>query len=215
MNLKIDAEKVERRLRHKLENYFKDHYNEERLPSHGLDHHRRVWEFAKEILKYNKEDIHNIEFLEKLLIASYLHDIGMSEDYGVKHGYLSRKLAEDFILTNNLKVSDYNDVLYSIEYHDNKEYNKGIHHNEILKILSVADDLDAFGETGISRYMEIYLARGIPKERLGYAVLENAEARFANFELFAGRRSLLYEKHKKRYLILKSYFENYNNNLQN
>ena len=214
MNLKIDAEKVERRLRHKLENYFKDHYNEERLPSHGLDHHRRVWEFAKEILKYNKEDIHNIEFLEKLLIASYLHDIGMSEDYGVKHGYLSRKLAEDFILTNNLKVSEYNDVLYSIEYHDNKEYNKGIHSNVILEILSLADDLDAFGETGISRYTEIYLARGIPKEHLGYAVLENAEVRFANFELFTGRRSLLYKKHKKRYLVLKSYFENYNNNLQ-
>ena len=31
-------------------------------------------------------------------------------------------------------------------------------------ILSVADDLDAFGFTGIYRYLEIYLTRGINPE---------------------------------------------------
>ena len=32
--------------------------------------------------------------------------------------------------------------------------------NELLTILSVADDLDAFGFSGIFRYSEIYLIRG-------------------------------------------------------
>ena len=33
--------------------------------------------------------------------------------------------------------------------------------NDLLTVLSVADDLDAFGFTGIYRYSEIYLTRGI------------------------------------------------------
>ena len=80
----------------------------------------------------------------------------------------------------------------------------------ILKILSVADDLDAFGSTGISRYIEIYQARGIPKESIGYAILENAAFRFENFKLFADAGSDLFLRHLKRYSELREFFENYN-----
>ena len=37
----------------------------------------------------------------------------------------------------------------------------------LLTILSVADDLDAFGFIGIYRYSEIYLTRGIDPEKIG------------------------------------------------
>ena len=41
-------------------------------------------------------------------------------------------------------------------------------------MLSVADDLDAFGFTGIYRYSEIYLMRGINPNQLGHLIIENA-----------------------------------------
>ena len=39
--------------------------------------------------------------------------------------------------------------------------------NDLLTILSVSDDLDAFGYIGIYRYTEIYLTRGIDPEKIG------------------------------------------------
>ena len=77
----------------------------------------------------------------------------------------------------------------------------------LLKILSIADDLDAFGRTGIKRYLEIYHVRGIPEEDIPRTILENAASRFSNFELFASGNHKFYTKHKKRYLLLRDYFE--------
>ena len=99
-----------------------------------------------------------------------MHDIGMSVDPGVKHGKHSRNLCLQFLNKNNLPETDYRDALEAIEYHDNKDYISNSFKNYLLTVLSVSDDLDAFGITGIFRYSEIYLTRGIDPEKIGYLI---------------------------------------------
>jgi hypothetical protein len=193
-----------------LEDFFTEIWGETNLPSHDLNHHRRVWEYSKEILEHGINFPVDPLFIRNLLISAYLHDIGMSEDPGIRHGMRSRVIAEKYLSVNKLIQSDYYNALDAIEHHDNKDYNLSTGSNIILEILSVADDLDAFGSTGISRYMEIYRARGIPKESIGYAILENAALRFENFKLFAEAGSDLFLRHLKRYSELREFFENYN-----
>ena len=100
----------------------------------------------------------------------------MSVDSGVKHGKHSRQLCSRFLSENNLSENDFPDVLEAIENHDNKDYSETSIRNELLNILSISDDLDAFGISGIYRYSEIYLTRGITYENLGSTIIrENAE----------------------------------------
>ncbi len=77
--------KAEEKYKNKLEEFFKSVYDEKSLCSHGIDHHRRVWNYAKELLlsNDNKDVINESGFPEKLIIACYLHDIGMSVDPGI------------------------------------------------------------------------------------------------------------------------------------
>ncbi len=193
-----------------VEDFFKKAWGETDLPSHDLDHHRRVWNYVKEILGYYSEPEINQKIIINLLIASYFHDIGMSEDQGIRHGYRSRMAAESYLTLNRLRLSDHMDALTAIENHDNKEYGNPESSNIILKILSVADDLDAFGSEGITRYLEIYRARGISEESIGYKILENAESRFENFKKFTEPGSELFNIHSIRYNELREYFEGNN-----
>ncbi|HNY14760.1 MAG TPA: hypothetical protein PKI12_04420, partial [Bacteroidales bacterium] len=80
-------------------------------------------------------------------------------------------------------------------------------HDKLFLMLSVADDLDAFGETGIERYQEIYLARGIKPEDIGPLILENAARRFRNFETSFSQYPQLIEKYRKSYMELHDYFQ--------
>lgn len=192
-----------------LETFFSSIWGETNLPSHDLEHHRRVWYYVKEILEQKRDIQHDPLVIRKLLISSYLHDIGMADNKGIKHGSDSRVIAEKFLSVNNLLKSDYYDALDAIEHHDDKDYNKSAGNNIILRILSVADDLDAFGSTGISRYFEIYKARGVPADRIGNEILENAASRFEHFKNFADPGSELFNRHRKRYDELKEFFENY------
>ena len=193
-----------------LEEFFTSIYNEERLISHGLGHHCRVWENAKELLQCveYKENTFNQLFIQKLLMACFLHDIGMSIESGIKHGHHSREFCNRFLKEQNMKAADYQDLLSAIENHDNKDYDDPGNNDLLLTILSVADDLDAFGETGISRYLEIYQERGVEKFMVGQAIRENARKRFKNFERLYHKYPELIEKHRKRFLILDTFFKN-------
>jgi HD superfamily phosphodiesterase len=196
-----------------LEAFFTERWGKTTLCSHGIEHHRRVWQYVKELLNYISPDLKNAEslFPEKLIIACYLHDLGMSVDPEVRHGIHSRELCRLFLLDNNLGESDFGDVLDAVEHHDDKEYKThGVDNNEILKILSVADDLDAFGYTGIYRYLEIYIARNLRPEVIGDEIRKNALGRFQNFELKYSNFPELIEKHRKRFLILDDFFVSYN-----
>src|ERR1035437_1963558 len=212
MNLTIFIESAEQKFKQILEDFFVSSFDEKSLTSHGIDHHRRVWNYSKELLHLfaEKNPLLHHQLPAKLIIASYLHDIGMTIETGIRHGKYSRDFCIQFLIQNNLPVDDYIDVLEAIENHDNKEYSGDSETNNILKILSGADDLDAFGFTGVFRYSEIYLKRGINPEMIGQSVRENALKRFENFKTTFGFSNEFVNKHQQRYEILDRFFKEYN-----
>jgi HD superfamily phosphodiesterase len=215
MNLTRLIESAEKKYKQVLEEYFMSVFDEKTLTSHGIDHHRRVWGYSKELLQLITFERTNqiLRIPSELIIACYLHDIGMSVDSGTRHGIHSRNLCLQFLAKNNLPENDFSEVLDAIEYHDNKDYSNYIHSGDLLTILSVSDDLDAFGYTGIFRYAEIYLTRGINPEKIGRLVRENSKKRFDNFVKIFGYDSEIVQKHNKRYYALDNFFERYNEHL--
>lgn len=195
-----------------LEVFFSSRWNKRKLFSHDLSHHRRVWGFARELITCteNNSTPYTLDFCCKTLMACYLHDLGMTVTTGVDHGKESRHLAAMFLSGCGLDLADWTDMLDAVEKHDDKEYSSdGGERNGILRILSAADDLDAFGHTGIYRYLEIYTERGIPPERIGPEIRKNALNRFRNLESGFAMCPGLVEKHRKRYLILDRFFSEY------
>jgi HD superfamily phosphodiesterase len=215
MNLTALIESAEHQFKQILEEFFISFYDEKSPGSHGLDHHRRVWKYAKEITLFlgYKNLIRDFTLPDKLIIASYLHDIGMSVDKGFRHGNHSRNLCSVFLQKNNLKEADYQDVLLAVENHDNKEYKTAPQKHDLLTILSAADDLDALGFTGIYRYTEIYLLRDINLNDIGHLVKENAATRFKHFVKSFGILDELVEIQTARYQLLESFYTEYNNHL--
>jgi HD superfamily phosphodiesterase len=215
MDLKEQINSSEQKYRKILEDFLTEIFPGTGLLSHGIDHHKRVWIYAKKILDLlEKRDlISDISLPEKLIISCYLHDSGMSADTGLRHGKHSRHFCEEFLLKQNLPLFLFEDVLSAIENHDNKDYSVYYHPTDLITILSVADDLDAFGFIGIYRYLEIYLTRGISPEESGFLIIKNAEKRFDNFLRMYSFMDLFAEEQKKRYEILNSFFNEYNRNI--
>jgi hypothetical protein len=212
MNLTCTIESAELQFKQILEEFFIAVYNDKALSSHSIDHHRRVWSYAQKLLPLlaNQKPINISRLPSELIITCYLHDIGMSVETGISHGKQSRDLCIQFLDQNAFPLDGYNDVLEAIENHDRKDYTGNTNVNDLLTILSVADDLDAFGFTGIYRYSEIYLTRGINPEEIGHLIIENAGKRFDNFVKTFGFTDELVQKHKKRYEILDNFFIEYN-----
>jgi HD superfamily phosphodiesterase len=195
-----------------LEGFFTETFLSVNLASHALDHHKRVWKYARELilLPAVSDQINDELFANKLLIASYLHDSGMSVDHGTRHGVHSRRFCEQFLKKHKLPVNDFADALDAIENHDNKDYSTASSDSQLLNILSVADDLDAFGYIGIYRYLEIYLARNKPFDQIGYLILENVKKRFDNLSHSLEFIPGFIGKQKIRYEIIYSFFTSYN-----
>jgi HD superfamily phosphodiesterase len=215
MDLSGLIESAEKKYKQILEEFFTSVYPEIALSSHGIDHHRRVWRYAREFLitipLENNPD--TLKLPENLIIACYLHDIGMSVDPGIKHGRHSKKICSRFLMDHNFSENDYTEVLEAIEYHDNKDYAINGIMNNLLTILSVADDLDAFGCIGIFRYTEIYLTREIGFDKIGYMIRENAKKRYDYFINIFGSLDELVVKHWERYYLLDMFFNKYNDQL--
>jgi HD superfamily phosphodiesterase len=215
MNLTELIESAEQRFKLILEEFFISVYPEMYLTSHGIDHHRRVWNYAKKLMPLYrwKDDDLKSSVPSGLIIACYLHDIGMLTDPGVKHGKQSREFCRRFLTGSNLNENDYADVLETIENHDIKDYPGNAPVSDMLTLLSLADDLDALGYTGIFRYSEIYLARGTSLREIGHLIIANAGRRFDNFlKQFPGKSKLRSEQ-RKRYDILINFFREYNKQL--
>lgn len=216
MDLNGIIESAESKYKQILEEFFISVYNDSLLTSHGIDHHRRVWNYSKELLKLltHKENSQNkYQLTEELIIASYLHDIGMSVDPGIKHGKHSRELCLRFLVLNNLSENDFPELLNAVENHDDKDYPDNKVSNELLEILSIADDLDALGYIGIFRYSEIYLKRGLNPGKIGSLIRENAGKRFNNLTPALEPYTGYFQKHRERYFILDEFFRNYNEQL--
>jgi hypothetical protein len=211
MKLKKPIESAEHKYKQILEEYFFSIFDEKSLPSHGMDHHRRVWNNAKEltlILGEHKRILNN-NIPGSLIIACYLHDLGMSVDSGVVHGLHSMELCRKFLAENELNENDFPGLLDVVLNHDNKEYPDTGKNDDLFTILSVADDLDAFGYTGIYRFLEIYILRKVPMENLGKLIRGNASKRYHHFsKTFRFAQSLVL-KHNERYKLLDDFFSGY------
>lgn len=206
---------IEKSHKELIENFFLTVYPSNHLVSHGISHHRRVWENAKELILNSGIPPENIDnkFILNTITASYFHDIGMAEDPGTKHGALGRKICTEFLMRNNMLVNEFRVALEAIEYHDDKEYLTHPEDNKVLDILSLADDLDAFGITGIYRYTEIYLKRGIALRDIGTMIINNARSRFENLEKRQGLSGEFLLRQRVRYNYLINFFMEYNKQL--
>ncbi len=214
-NLYKTIQAVEKSHKQAIETFFLNTYPSNHLISHGLEHHRRVWEYAKEIIRDSDIKIRaEKHFIEELIIACFFHDIGMAINHGINHGDTSRKKTIEFLETTGMNPADYIDALKAIEYHDDKEYIFQPGDNKVLEILSVADDLDAFGITGIYRYAEIYLKRGISFREIGSRINKNALFRFENIEKKTWLSVEFLQRQRERYNYLINFFRNYNSQLE-
>ncbi|NOQ27455.1 MAG: HD domain-containing protein [Bacteroidales bacterium] len=208
--LKYHIQHVEQKMLEPLYRFCESIFADIKIPSHNHTHHLRVWEYAKEILyalDYSTEVNYNM--VESCLIASLFHDTGFTKTTNENHGKESREICLKYFENNNLnKPANFDEILYAIEKHDDKEYK--LNNNApttIFSILCNADDLDAFGKIGVIRYTEIYLLRGIDINKLPEMVIKNLDKRFLNFERNFKCFSDLYIKHKSRYLTTRSFFE--------
>jgi hypothetical protein len=201
MDYTCQITKAEENYQNLLEDFLKDIFRKLSIHSHGPDHHMRVWHYARKLLGYPEINITltDVSLPLKLILACYLHDSGMAVDYSPGHGSQSRIFCEMFLTKNNLSPNDYSDVMDAIENHDKKDYLSNRKNSPLEIILSVADDMDAFGYTGIYRYLEIYLLRNIPISALGGLIRENVTDRFNNLVNVFGFVPALIKEQKIRY----------------
>ena len=212
MDLSKDISAAELQFREKLEYYLISIFKDTIIDSHGLAHHRRVWNHAKDLLLYPEigNRIKDGSFPLKLLIGSYLHDSGMVRERGPRHGSFSRDCTLDFLAASNISAADNEDLLAAVENHDNKEYSLKQERSLLHEILSIADDLDALGYIGIYRYIEIYLMRDVKYHDLGNEIIRNVTGRFDNFRrTFAGIPKLI-ARYNPGFETIRGFFEKYN-----
>jgi len=200
----------------KCSNFFESQF----IPSHDQYHHLRVWNYVKSLII---ELAHYKNFekaqIEQLIIACFFHDTGLSIVLDEKHGIESKKLCQAFINENySNKESIIDEILWAVEKHDDKNY-KTITitelHSDVLSILSVCDDIDAFGYTGIYRYVEIYLMRGIQFEALGKEIKKNVRKRFLHFIDLYGKLESFSALQEARFAIIDNFFIEFQKAIEN
>ncbi len=154
------------------------------MPSHDHLHHERVWKNAAVLLEqlYTAGMVTDPRLPEKAIIASFFHDTGLTVNHGPDHGRESRQLCSLFLDSSNLNNADRQEILDAVEKHDDKEYQALSDPSSLAAVISVADDMDAFGQTGIERYKEIYAMRGIPENEMPRKIISNVMSRFRHLE---------------------------------
>ncbi len=154
------------------------------MSSHDHLHHERVWANAALLLGrlYEAGLVNNPVLAEKAIIAAFFHDTGLTVNPGPDHGRQSRQFCSAFLQAAGITGPDCQEILYAVEMHDNKEYPGHSDPASLAAILSVADDMDAFGQAGIARYEEIYSMRGIPAGEMPGMIIPNVRSRFRHLE---------------------------------
>jgi hypothetical protein len=182
------------------------------LPSHDQLHHLRVWYFASELIKALSID--GFQFssdqTRNLILAVLFHDTGLTQTLKKDHGLESRKICEHFIMNHpRLFQFDTTSALDAIEKHDDKGYTSGAGETgqaNILNVLSVCDDVDAYGAIGVLRYAEIYLLRGNQEKEIPGLILPNLKCRFNYFAAQRWVPPSFFLKHKARYEFASRYY---------
>jgi len=205
---------VEEKWLQTLFTHCKEIFSQTYLPSHDETHHYRVWLFAQQLIRELDQANYTLDAnqVEKIILAIFFHDTGLSVQPGTEHGKYSRKFAEDFFDRSSQKpIDDLDEVLTIIEKHDDKEYaetfaEQPAYPDGLFPVVNASDDLDAFGITGIYRYAEIYLLRGIQGKDLAIQVLENSANRFQHFYNTYVFLKRFAEQQRIRYQILQKFY---------
>jgi HD superfamily phosphodiesterase len=183
------------------------------LPSHDELHHNRVWNHAKDLLNQLAKNgvILNEKDIEKLIIAVFFHDTGMTVTMQKDHGKISRKIAKDFLKDKNFSPLELEEILDAVEHHDQKDYKvTGKSEINLQALLNISDDLDAFSFIGAYRYTEIYLLRNTPVKDLSDPVLDNLQKRFQNMKDFLSFSPNYLKAQNLRYMATRNYFKDLN-----
>jgi hypothetical protein len=179
------------------------------IPSHDHLHHARVWGYTKKILELLSEArmITDPLIAEKAIVAAYFHDTGLTVNTGPDHGKESRKICNEYLQSNNLLMGCTDEILDAVEKHDDKDYSSVSNPASLATIVSVADDMDAFGYTGILRYSEIYAMRGVTIEEMPEKIIANAKVRFSHLASTYSMFPALVSKQAKKLEILISFYK--------
>lgn len=190
---------------HASASYLEQLFNGKHIPSHDPSHHLRVWHYARRlVLSLNDQCKLSREDILCLFFSCLFHDCGFTISHGKDHGQQSRMLFEAFSSqVPSLGRHERENIFRLIEEHDNKEKISilAAEHADVcnlLLILSVCDDLDAYGALGVLRYTEIYLMRDIPEKNIPAMVIENLTHRIASMRNIQHLSSQFFQPHMKR-----------------
>jgi hypothetical protein len=186
------------------------------LPSHDETHHFRVWQYARTLLlelAKKGTTFHEVD-IEKLIIAVFFHDTGMSETLQKDHGKISRRIAKDYLKDKDLHGLELTEILEAIEHHDKKDYSTanmaGKPEFTLQSLLNISDDLDALSVMGAYRYCEIYLLRHISVKDVSDAILENIQARFQYMKTYLAFSSNFLKMQNQRYIVTRNFYKDLN-----
>ncbi len=182
------------------------------LPSHDHTHHFRVWYYARDLLMSLSAAGYNIDqsLVEKILISVLFHDTGMTVTIEPSHGIESRLICEKYFRKKGgIDRFILNEIIEAIEMHDDKQYAEKMQGINTYTILTVADDMDAYGAIGVYRYYEIYLLRGIKEKDIPGMAIDNINTRFGYMESAFGFLDTFIRKHEDRKKRTISYFEQF------
>lgn len=213
LNHAVLIKEAETKWLNELYTFVSDLFKSTFIPSHNHRHHLRTWQNAKIILSHLTKEKYDFNFnqIEEVLIASLFHDTGLTQTLNEKHGKAGATICQNYFHKRGNFFPGLNSVLEAIELHENKSFSvKVASPANLVTIISVADDMDAFGIIGIYRYAEIYFMRGISVDELGTQVLHNLQSRFKNIEInylrfphFLNEVSIIYNQTKSFYENLK------------
>jgi len=193
------------------------------LPSHDHLHHFRVWHFARQVFAALDQAGRPVSPLkiEQTIIAVFFHDLGLSVTLEETHGTASKDMCIAFFRDNRfLYPAGFDEILDAIEKHDEKSADLfpakiSDERHDLLHILKVCDDLDAFGYTGIYRYAEIYMLRGIPDEILADRVSSNLQNRHEHFSAIYGVLDPFTRIQENRFRIAHDFYSGLNDPADN
>ncbi|MFZ2286903.1 MAG: HD domain-containing protein [Bacteroidales bacterium] len=180
------------------------------MPSHDQLHHERVWENASLLLKHLSDGgmTDDPRLAEKAITASYFHDTGLTLNRGTNHGRESRMLCTSFLESTDFTPEEKLEILDAVERHDDKDYPVRSDPSSLAAIISVADDMDAFGRNGIERYTEIYSVRGVSPEEMPGLIIFNVMSRFRHLETTYGMFPGLVEEQRAGAAEVTDHFTN-------
>jgi uncharacterized protein len=132
------------------------------LPSHGPDHHMRVWRNAKKLADRNSVDE------EVLIAACFLHDIAAYYPNEVKKNSQQEdaKRAKKILRQVRFPKDKIAKVVEAIECHGSDPKNKQKRKSMEAIILADADKLEAFGPLGVARIIMVKTLRGSDLEEI-------------------------------------------------